>query len=98
MPGVTDTLEKCNPACATSADPNRFLKGNLGCSWYLPYESNQEAFLAQLFSLTKATKHPGFVPDPGQGARKREIEKIPPGHRRGPVLQPLNGRLCSSVV
>jgi hypothetical protein len=30
-----------------------------------------------LFSLTKFTQHPGFVPDLGLAARKRRAEKIP---------------------
>lgn len=58
-----------------------FLGGNLGYSGYFPYGSNQEAFLVQLLSLTKFTKHPGFVPVPGQYAKKRGLEKTPTGHQ-----------------
>lgn len=54
----------------------------MGYSGYFPYDSKQEAFLVQLFSLTKFTKHPGFVPAPRQSAGKRGIVKTPPGHSR----------------
>lgn len=71
------------PACVASADADRFLGENLGSSGYVPYDGNQ-GVLVQLFSLTKFTKPPGFVPDPGQGARKKGMEKAPPGHQGSP--------------
>lgn len=48
---------------------------------YLPYDSNKEVFMVQLFSLTKFNNHPGFVTDPEDGARKSGIKKIPVGLR-----------------
>lgn len=76
-----------------------FLGGNLGYSGYFPYGSNQEAFLVQLLSFTKFTKHPGFVPIPGQYAKKRGLVKTRPGHQGSSChVASVRKAVCSSPV
>lgn len=78
-----------------SADVDRFWGENLGYSGYVPCDGNQ-GILVQLFSLTKFTKPSGFAPDPGQGMKKKGMEKYHPGYPGLPVLWPRSGRLCGS--